>query len=48
MITRSMELMNLEWEFSSNSLVLDVNSGVSVHGSRVNSDAATIIITAIV
>ena len=48
MITRNMELMNLEWEFSSNSLVLDVNSGVSVHGSRVNSDAATIIIIAIV
>ena len=48
MITRSIELMSLEWEFSSNSLVLDVNSGVSVHRSTVNSDAATIIITAIV
>ena len=48
MITRSVELMNLKWEFSANSLVLNVNSGVSVHGSRVNNDAATIIVTAIV
>lgn len=37
-------MTNLEWEFSSNSLVLNFVSGVSAHGSRVNSNAVIIII----